>query len=178
VKVEIGVRYPGMLEIERAMQPFAILHAQAGSFLLDVLLSLTKSTALTHPITLLGASLLLRSLLPRRALAFRVALLLALPIGLGLVFIPARRLLCRPLPFLIALRFRPPIWLRPALRLCASVGFGAAARLFGAIAMLRLIPVWPAHLTPRGGAAVWRMHAAAPAAGTAWPGAIALMRLS
>jgi hypothetical protein len=185
VKVEIAFRYPSMLEIERAMQPFTILHAQARSFLLDLLVSLTKSIALTRPITLLGAPLLLRNLLPRRALALPIALLLALPIGLRLVFFPALPLLCRPLPLLIALRLRPPIWFGPALGLCPSVGLGATAGLFGAIAMLRLIPVRSAHLTTGGlvrrtaatGAPARRMHATL-SAGTAWAGVAALMRLS
>jgi hypothetical protein len=166
------------------MQPLPILHAQTRACLLDLMALLTNAVALTGPITLLCASLLLRNLFLRCALALRIAFLLALPFGSCLIFgAPALLLLSRSPPFLIALRLCPPIWFAPLLRLCSPAGLGAVARLIGAIAVLGLIPARSAQLaTGRGGAAAWRMHAAtgpvhraAPSAGPAWTTTLVLL---
>jgi hypothetical protein len=166
------------------MQLIPILHAKTRARLFDLMVSLTKAVVLPGPITLLRASLLLRNVLLFCALAFRIALLLALPIGSRLVFGgPALLLLSRPPPFLIALRLCPPSWFGPVLRLCSSAGLGAIARWFSAVAVLRLIPVRSAQLATGRHTAAWRMHAAAgpvhrATPWPAWANATALVRLS
>jgi hypothetical protein len=148
-----------MFEVERTMQPLAILQAQSVSFLRDLLAALPKAFTLTGPITflgsLLGPPLILR---PRlcRALALRVAILFALTLGARPVF--TLTLLLRPLPVRSALWFCPPIWFALVLWLRSSIGLAARTGRFSAIAMLRLIAVRSVQLAAWRGA--WPMRAA------------------
>jgi hypothetical protein len=146
-----------MFEVESTMHPLAILQAQSGPFLLDLLAALTEIAPI-GAITLLRPSLFLRR--PRLGCVFalRIAFLFSLIFGTRPLFAPAL-LLGRPLPVLSARRLGPPIgfavlWLR------ASIGFAATSGRFSAITMLRLIAAWSAQLTARRAATARPMHAA------------------
>jgi len=171
-----------MFEVESTMQPLAILQAQSGPFLLDLLAALTEIAPI-GPITLLHPSLLLRRPRLGRVLALRIAFLFSLTFGTRPLFAPAL-LLGRPLP--VSRWLGPPIGFG-VLRLRTSIGFAASSGRFSAITMLRLIGAWSAQLTARCAATARPMHAAATrsagpvhttAAGPTLAGAAAFMLLS
>jgi len=145
-----------MFEVERTMQPLAILQAQPVPFLSDLLAVFTKAFALAGPITLLRPPLILR---PRlcRALALRIAFLFTPILGTRLVFTLAL-LLSRPLPVGGALWLCTPIGFALVLWLGSSIGLAALSGGFSAIAMLRLVAARFVQLTAWRGAA-WPMHA-------------------
>src|SRR5262249_58194430 len=72
VIVEVDIRRPSMFEVESTMQALAILQAQSGPFLLDLLAALTEIAPI-GPITLLHPSLFLRRPRLGRAFALRIA---------------------------------------------------------------------------------------------------------
>jgi len=164
-----------MFEVERTMQPLAILQVQSVPFLRDLLAVLTQAFALTGPITLLRSPLILR---PRlcRALALCIAFLFSLTFGVRPVFTLAL-LLRRPLPVLSSLRFCPPIWFALVLWLRPSIGLAAMSGPFSAIAMLRLIAARPVQLAARRGPArpmhATRARSARPVHNTASTGCAA-----
>jgi hypothetical protein len=112
------------------MQPFAILHAQPRSSLLDLLAPLTDALASPIALTLLCAPLLLGTLvLLRCTVALGVAIRPALPIGSRPVFRAATLLLLRcALPLLVARWLCPSVWLRALRWLLGSIaGLGLIA---------------------------------------------------
>src|SRR5437762_14150614 len=115
------------------MEPFAILRAQPGTSLLDLLAPLTDALASPIALTLLCAPLLLGTPgLLRCTVALGVAILPALAIGSRPVLRAATLLLLRcALPLLVARWLCPPVWLRALhwlLGSIAALGLIAAAR--------------------------------------------------